>query len=201
MTARLRLADPERDAAAVAAIYAPNVTHGTASFEEVAPDAAEMGRRIAGLGARYPFLVAERDGVVAGYAYGAPFNDRAAYRWAATVTVYVHPDHVRRGVARGLYAALVPLLKTQGLWQLGAIITGDNAPSVALHEAFGFRRAVRYPDVGFKFGRWIEVGWWMLALRTPTDPTETPAEPLTLPELCARPGFPAALAGGAGLIS
>ncbi len=201
MTARLRLADPAHDAAAVAAIYAPNVTRGTASFEEVAPDDAEMGRRIVALGARYPFLVAERDGVIAGYAYGAPFNDRAAYRWAATVTVYVHPDHVRRGVARGLYAALIPLLKAQGLWQLGAIITGDNAPSVALHEGFGFRRAVRYPDVGFKFGRWIEVGWWMLALRTPVSPAESPAEPLGMSELCGRPEFHAALAEGAGSIA
>ena len=200
MTSRFRLAEPDRDAAAVAAIYAPHVTHGTASFEEIAPDATEMAGRIATLSARYPWLVAERGGALAGYAYGSPFNDRAAYRWAANVTVYVHPDHVRQGVARGLYTALFALLKIQGLWQLGAGITGDNAPSITLHEGFGFRRVARYPDVGFKFGRWIEVGWWWLPLRTPAHSGETPAEPLAVSALRGRPEFPAALAAGAALL-
>ena len=200
MTPNIRLAEPDRDAADIAAIYAPNVTHGTASFEEVPPGAAEMAGRVAGLGARYPWLVAERGGAVAGYAYGAPFNDRAAYRWAANVTVYVHPDHVRRGVARGLYTALFALMRAQGFWQLGAGITGDNAPSVTLHEGFGFRRAARYPDVGFKFGRWIEVGWWWLPLRTPAHPGEAPTESLLVSALRGRPEFPAALASGAALL-
>ena len=200
MTVHLRLAEPDRDAAAVAAIYAPHVTHGTASFEEIAPDAAEMGRRMANVLARYPWLVAERGGVVAGYAYGSPFNDRAAYRWAANVTVYVHPDHQRAGVARGLYAALFALLRVQGVWQLGAGITGDNAPSIVLHEALGFRRAALHPNVGFKFGRWIEVGWWMLALRVPTHLAEAPEELLSPAALRARPEFSAALDAGATLI-
>lgn len=201
MTICLRPVDPERDAAAVAAIYAPNVTHGTASFEEVAPDPAEMGRRITALGARYPWLVAEADdGAIAGYAYGSPFNDRVCYRWAANVTVYVHPGFVRRGVARGLYTALFALLKTQGLWSLGAGITADNAVSVAFHESLGFRRAASYDHVGFKFGRWLDVGWWMLPLRVPAHPREAPDELLTLKELCARPEFPAALAAGTALI-
>ncbi len=203
MTIRLRPADPNRDAPAITAIYGPNVTHGTASFEETAPDAAEMARRATNLGARYPWLVAETDdGALAGYAYGSPFNDRAAYRWAANVTVYVHPDHLRRGVARGLYAALFALLKTQGLWQLGAGITADNAPSIALHERLGFRRAAWYPNVGFKFGRWIEVGWWMLPLITPSNdhPGAAPTELLTLAALRERPEFPAALAAGTALI-
>ena len=200
MTACLRLAEPDRDAAAIAAIYAPHVTDGTASFEETAPDAAEMTRRVAAASARYPWLVAERGGVVAGYAYGSPFNDRAAYRWAANVTVYTHPDHRRAGVARGLYAALFDLLRAQGLWQLGAGITANNAASVALHEGFGFRRAAHYPHVGFKLGRWTDVGWWMLALRTPAHPAEAPAELLGMAALRARPEFPAALAAGAALI-
>lgn len=200
MTARLRLVDPDRDAVAVAAIYAPNVTDGTASFELVAPDPAEMTERIGRISARYPWLVAERDGEIAGYAYGSPFNDRTAYRWAANVTVYVHPDHGRRGVARGLYTALFPLLKAQGLWTLGAGITADNAPSIALHEGLGFRREAFYANVGFKFGRWIDVGWWMLPLQTPVSPTETPAELLTPSALGKMPEFTVTLAAGDALI-
>lgn len=200
MTARLRPVDPDRDAAAIAAIYAPNVTHGTASFELVAPDAADMAERIERISVRYPWLVAERGGEIAGYAYGSPFNDRTAYRWAANVTVYVHPDHVRRGVARGLYTALFTLLRMQGLWTLGAGITADNAPSIALHESLGFQREAFYANVGFKFGRWIDVGWWMLPLRAPTHPTEAPDELRTPAELVQMPEFAVAINAGEVLI-
>lgn len=196
----IRPADPARDAAAIAAIYAPHVTHGTASFEEIAPDTAEIARRVATISARHPWLVAERRGEIAGYAYGSPFNERAAYRWAANVTVYVHPDHARAGVARGLYTALFTLLKRQGFWTLGAGITADNVPSIALHEAFGFHRVALYPTVGFKADRWVDVGWWMLSLRTPAHGAEVPPEPLSPAALQAWPEFTAALAAGAALI-
>lgn len=192
----LRLANASLDAPAVAAIYAPGVLASTASFEETPPDAAEMAARIGKLGAHYPWLVCERGGEVAGYAYAGPFNERVAYRWAVNVAVYVHPGHQRAGVARGLYAALFNVLKLQGFWMTCAGITVGNPGSEALHAAVGFRRTAIYENVGFKFGAWRSVGWWQLPLRTPAAPTDVPAEPLTMSVLRAHPDFPAALASG-----
>ena len=119
------------------------------------------------------------------------------------MTVYVLPGQAGAGVARGLYTALFTLLQRQGFWTLGAGITADNGPSIALHEAFGFRRAALYPAVGFKSGRWVNVGWWMLPLRTPAHPADAPAELLTTPagwgDDPPEP-FAAALAAGTALI-
>src|SRR4051794_41639117 len=105
----VRHADPAADAAACAEIYAPNVTAGVASFEEEAPDAAEMQRRIAETSERYPWLVAERGGAGAGYAYGTVDRARRAYRWGGEVTVYVDARPHPSGVGRELYEALLPL--------------------------------------------------------------------------------------------
>src|ERR1700734_3930096 len=99
----IRHADAVRDAAACAAIYAPSVTDGVTSLQEIAPDAAEFNRRITEVTTRYPWLIAEFDGVIAGYAYASQHRARAAYRWSADVTVYVSSAHHRRGVGRALY--------------------------------------------------------------------------------------------------
>src|ERR1044071_630204 len=101
----VRHADPERDAAAIAAIYAPSVESGVASFEAEPPSADEMRRRIEEGAREYPWLVAERDGAVAGYAYGTRHRGRAAYRWTVEVTVYVDDAGRRSGVGRGVFAA------------------------------------------------------------------------------------------------
>jgi L-amino acid N-acyltransferase YncA len=135
----VRHADPAADAAACAEIYAPNVTAGVASFEDEAPDAAEMQRRIAETSERYPWLVAERDGAVAGYAYATVHRTRRAYRWTTEVTVYVDLRRHRSGVGRELYEALLPLLARQRLQVVVAGITLPNEASVALHEAVGFK--------------------------------------------------------------
>ena len=176
-----RLADPERDAAACAGIYAPHVDPGPASFEARAPGAGEMGRRIAATLERLPWLVAERDGEVAGYAYAATHRDRAAYRWAVDVAVYVGDGHRRHGVARELYGELLPLLARLRLRVACAGITLPNDASVGLHEAFGFRPVGVYRGIGHKAGSWRDVGWWQLALGDGT--TAEPEEPLALPEL------------------
>ncbi|HET8951047.1 MAG TPA: arsinothricin resistance N-acetyltransferase ArsN1 family B, partial [Solirubrobacteraceae bacterium] len=160
----IRHADPAADAAACAAIYAPNVTAGVASFEEEPPDAAEMQRRIEETSARYPWLVAERDGAVAGYAYGTVHRTRRAYRWVVEVTVYVDQARRRSGVGRGLYEVLLPLLARQRLQVAVAGITLPNDASVALHEAVGFQPVGIYRDFGFKFGAWHDVGWWQARL-------------------------------------
>jgi phosphinothricin acetyltransferase len=158
----VRPADPARDAAACAAIYAPAVTDGYESFEEDPPDAEEMAARIA---AMHAWLVDEReDGVIAGYAYGGRFHERAAYRWASSVSVFVAPAWQRRGIARDLYAALLPALAACDLRWAMAGIALPNPASVALHESLGFRRTALFEQIGFKAGAWRDVAWYQRAL-------------------------------------
>ncbi|MGE5616983.1 MAG: arsinothricin resistance N-acetyltransferase ArsN1 family B, partial [Bacillota bacterium] len=155
----IRLATPD-DAAAVAAIYAPNVTDAVISFEYVPPDVAEMRRRIEKVLAQFPWLVWEEGGIVGGYVYASAHRERAAYQWSTDVSAYVHPDFRRRGVAKALYRTLFEILRVQGYQNAYAGITLPNAPSVALHEAVGFTAVGVYRHVGFKKGRWHDVGWW-----------------------------------------
>jgi phosphinothricin acetyltransferase len=173
---RLRVAEAA-DAEAIAAIYAPHVTHGVASFEERAPTADEMRARIAKVAGQFPWLVAEEDGVVLGYAYADRFRDRSAYRWAVETTVYVADEAQRRGVGRLLYKALLDILRRQGFTQAIAAISLPNDASITLHEIAGFRRAGVYRQVGWKLGRWVDVGLWQAQLREPAHP---PAEPRAL---------------------
>ena len=179
----IRSIDAARDADACAAIYAPSVTHGVASLEEVAPDSAEFGRRIAAVTARFPWLVAELDGVVAGYAYASQHHERASYRWSADVTVYVSGAHHRRGVARTLYGRLFELVQQQGYYEVCAGITLPNDASVGLHESLGFRPIGVYRDIAFKFGVWRDVGWWQKTLlgHLPDTPPAEPSAPPRLP--------------------
>lgn len=172
----IRHADPARDAAACAAVYSPFVTAGVASLEERAPDEREMATRVQTISTRYPWLVAEVEGMVVGFAYATEHRARSAYRWATETTVYVSPSHHRRRVGRALYGTLLPLLASQGLYVACAGITLPNQASVALHERFGFEPIGVYRGIGFKHGIWWTTGWWQLALREQT-PGETPAEP------------------------
>jgi L-amino acid N-acyltransferase YncA len=171
----IRHADPGRDDVACAAIYAPNVSEGLASLEERAPEPREMAERIRIISVTHPWLVAEIDGEVAGYAYGSRHHDRAAYRWSADVTVYISAAHHRRGVGRALYGALFGLLERQGIYELCAGVTLPNDASVALHESMGFVPVGVYRDVAFKFGRWYSVGWWQMSL-APRVEGEAPGE-------------------------
>ncbi len=153
------------DAAAIAALYAPFVTDSAASFEGRAPDATEMGERIAKGGDLYPWLVAEGEaGVLLGYAYATAFRPRHAYRFSVETSVYVQPDGQRQGIGGALYGALLPLLEAQGFTQAIAAVTLPNEPSVRLHERLGFTRAGIYEQVGFKLGEWRSVGLWQRPL-------------------------------------
>jgi L-amino acid N-acyltransferase YncA len=182
----IRHADADRDARACAAIYGPYVREGAVSFEDEAPGADEMARRIERIGATHPWLVAELDGQVVGFAYACPHRERAAYRWAADVTVYVDPAHQRRGVGRELYVALFELLRRQRLHVACAGITLPNDASVGLHEALGFEPVGVYRSIGYKAGAWRDVGWWQLRLIAPGDaPPQEPAS-LTAPAGSAR---------------
>jgi phosphinothricin acetyltransferase len=177
----VRHAEPRRDAAACAAIYAPNVEPGLASFEEEAPSPGEMAERIESSSRDFPWLVAERDGRVAGYAYGSRHRTRAGYRWAVDVTVYVDPASHRGGIGRQLYEALLPLLARQRLHVACAGITLPNDASVGLHEAIGFEPVGVYRDIGFKHGAWRSVGWWQKRLLPADTPPDEPLAPQRLP--------------------
>lgn len=172
----LRPAEHPDDAAACAVIYAPYVTDTVISLEETPPTEAEMAARIARHAAGHAWLMAELDGEPVGFAYGSQHRERASYRWATDVSVYVDRRAHRRGIGRQLYAALLETLARRGYYVACAGITLPNDASVALHESFGFVPVGIYRNVGFKFGAWHDVGWWQAQLR-PAAAGELPAEP------------------------
>ena len=193
----IRLAE-ERDADAIAAIYAPSITEGVASFELVPPDAAEMARRMAGILPAYPWLVCEHEGRVAGYVYASQHMARAAYQWSANVSAYIDADLHRRGIGRALYTSLFALMRLQGFYNAYGGITLPNPGSVGLHEAIGFRLVGVYRDIGYKMGGWRDVGWWSLELQP--KPAAPPATPLDLAAARRLPGWQTALEAGAGFL-
>jgi L-amino acid N-acyltransferase YncA/putative methionine-R-sulfoxide reductase with GAF domain len=143
---------------AITAIYAHHVLHGTATFELDPPDLAEMNkRRLEILDHGLPYLVAELEGAVAGYAYAGLYRTRAAYRFTVEDSIYIHPDFVARGLGKLLMARLLKLCEARGSRQMIAVI-GDslNIASIRLHERFGFRNAGVFEAVGRKFGRWLD---------------------------------------------
>jgi L-amino acid N-acyltransferase YncA/metal-sulfur cluster biosynthetic enzyme len=172
----IRDADPERDAVACAAIYAPHVEASPTSFEERPPSAGEIAARIERAAETHAWLVAVGDGEVLGYAYACSHRERPAYRWAADVSVYVSDARRRQGVGRDLYLALFERLRQQGLRMACAGITLPNEASVVLHERLGFVPAGVFRRIGWKLGAWRDVGWWQLELSPESD--EQPAEPL-----------------------
>jgi len=177
----IRAARPE-DAAAIAAIYAPYVLSGVVSFEVDAPDARAMRRRIEASDGFYPWLVAtngDEDGVLA-YAYAAKFREREAYRWVVETSIYVAGAVQGQGVGRLLYEALIDTLRAQGFTQAIGAIALPNDHSIALHEAVGFRRAGFFREVGYKHGRWIDVGYWQCELNDSVTP---PPEPRAFSEV------------------
>jgi len=164
-TAVLRIARPG-DAAEIAAIYAPYVRDTVISFEINPPDTHEMLRRITSTLATHPWLVAERDGRVVGYACASPHRAREAYRWSCDVAVYLSPDAQGKGLGSRLYTELLRMLTAQGFRSAYGGIALPNAASVALHEKMGFRHLGTYSKVGFKLGQWHDVGWWQCILST-----------------------------------
>jgi len=173
----IRPADPARDAAACATIYAPSVEASPISFEIVPPDAAEFGRRIAKYAATHQFLVAEDGGDVVGYAYACRWAERAAYDWAVETSVYVDGGHHGEGVGRALYAELFGRLRAQGFRVAVAGITLPNPASIGLHEGLGFEPIGTLRDIGFKEGGWRDVGYWQLYLQPPGEGAPEPPLP------------------------
>lgn len=172
---QLRAAEPG-DAAAIAAIYAPYVLTGTVSFEFDPPDARAMRGRMEASDGLYPWIVAtngEGQGVL-GYAYACRFRERAAYRYVVETSVYVAGAVQGQGVGRLLYEALIDTLRAQGFTQAIGVISLPNDQSIKTHEQVGFRRAGQLREIGFKQGRWLDIGIWQCELN---DSTVPPVEP------------------------
>lgn len=152
------------DAAAIATIYNYYIKNTTVTFEEAPLGAADMEQRIAAVSADYPWLVLERDARILGYAYAARFHARSAYRFTVETTVYVANDAHRARIGTELYDSLLDRLRAQKLHRALGVIALPNEASVGLHEKLGFRKVGEFDEVGWKFGRWINVGYWECAL-------------------------------------
>lgn len=147
------------DALAIAGIYADHVLHGTASFEEIPPGVEEMTRRMAAvLEAGLPYLVAEAEGVVVGFAYAGPHRPRAAYRHTVEDSIYLTAAAQGRGLGRALLEELIARCEATGRLRQMIAVIGDsaNAGSIAVHARAGFRMVGTMTNVGFKFGRWLD---------------------------------------------
>lgn len=196
MAIRIRLAQ-DADVDAIVGIYRP-VVEGTAiSFETSTPDRDEMARRLGETLQSYPWLVCDIDGQIAGYAYATRHRVRGAYRWSVDTSVYIKEAHRRRGVGRGLYESLFAILAAQGYFNAYAGISLPNPASVALHESMGFERIGVYRRVGYKLGRWHDVGWWQ---RTLNEHEKSPKEPSDLGTVSKQPGWERLLARGQSAI-
>ena len=149
------------DAPALAAIYGHHCCHGFGTFEEAAPSAPDMAGRVKAVQDRgLPYLVAEVDGTVAGFAYASPFRPRAAYRYTVEDSVYIAPDRMGQGLGKALLTEVIAACEAMGLRQMVAVI-GDsaNAGSIALHRSLGFTEIGIGRDFGFKHGRWVDIVW------------------------------------------
>jgi phosphinothricin acetyltransferase len=158
-------ADPSHGPA-IHTIYGHWVSRGLASFEETPPDRDELELRRRTLQeAGFPYIVAEENAVILGFAYAGPYRTRSAYRHTVEDTVYVAPGSLGRGVGRALLGRVMSRAEAMGKRQMIAII-GDsaNAPSIGLHESLGFRRVAMLQSVGFKFGRWVDSVFMQRAL-------------------------------------
>lgn len=171
---RIRVARTD-DAAAIADVYRPYVEETAVTFDETAPDADAMAAKLERTLATYPWFVAERDGEIVGYAYASALRERPAYRWSVELSVYVDRAGHGEGVGSALYRALLETLDRQGYASAYAVLTLPNPGSVGFHEALGFERVGRFPEVGFKHGTWHDVAWYERDLGgrpgDPADPT------------------------------
>ena len=154
------------DAKQIVAIYNHYIQNSDATFEVEPIDAAEMARRMAEvIVGGYPYLVAEVDGEIVGFAYGHQYKVRAAYRYSVETTVYIKPGCEGRSIGTKLYEKLFAALNTGDFHAIIAGISLPNDASVRLHEKFGMTKVAHFREVGLKFDRWIDVGYWELVIR------------------------------------
>ena len=166
----------ESDVPQMLAIYGPYVENTTYSFEYATPSETEFLERFREYTQQFPWLVYEQGDVILGYAYAsAPFS-REAFRWCCEPSIYLAPQAHRRGIGKRLYQALEQILRLQGYRLSYAIITSDNEPSIAFHEALGYRRLAIFPGCGYKHGHWTGVIWMEKELDFVENPSVFPAK-------------------------
>ena len=159
MSARIRFADPARDAAGILAVYAPYIRETAVTFETEVPAPDAFTARVAGICADFPYLVLEADGELAGYAYAHRQAERAAYAWNAELSIYLAGKWRGKGLGAPLYRLLERLLAMQGYVNLYGVIAASNAGSIRLHEKLGYRQTGLHEKTGWKFGQWHDVAW------------------------------------------
>ena len=159
----IRLARPS-DAATLLAIYAPYVENTAITFEYEVPTIEDFATRIEKTLERYPYLVAEEDGLILGYAYASTYYARAAYDWAVELSVYVSQDARGQGVGTKLYDELEDLLDQMGYVHFLACISLPNEASLALHRKRGYQQVAHFPKIGYKFNRWYDIVWLQKSL-------------------------------------
>lgn len=152
------------DAPRICEIYNHHVRETVVTFEEQPVATDEMARRILETAAGFPWLVLEAEDSIAGYAYASSWKRRSAYRFAAESTIYLAPEFIGRGMGSGLYQALIVEMRSRGLHCAIGGIALPNPASIALHEKLGFAHIGHFQEVGWKFGRWVDVGYWELLL-------------------------------------
>ena len=168
------------DAGSLLAIYAPYVTGSSVTFETEVPSLAAFEERIREITREFPYLVAEEDGVILGYAYAHPYHERAAFHWTVETSIYVRMGMERNKLGTLLYKALLALLKLQGVHTACALITLPNDRSMAFHEKMGFLEGGSLPAVGYKFGNWYGLSYCYCRLQ---DMEQEPGALIPFPEL------------------
>lgn len=171
----IRLATPA-DAAGILAIYAPYIESTSFTFETEVPSIEEFAERIQTYLINWPWLVCEVDDVIAGYAYATKYRERIAYQWSTESSVYIHNDYQRARIAQALYTVLFDILKKQGFRNVYAVINLPNEKSVVFHEYCGFKYFATYEKVGYKLGKWKNVGWWKLSMNEYEDDPVAPVK-------------------------
>ncbi|MGT2846687.1 GNAT family N-acetyltransferase [Streptococcus massiliensis] len=172
---KIRMAKKE-DAASLQGIYQPYVTKTAITFEYDLPSLAEFEQRIEQTLKEYPYLVAEEDGNILGYAYASSYYGRTAYDWAAELSVYLREDARGRGLGSKLYDTLEGLLEEQGFIHFLACIALPNEASLALHKKRGYQQVAHFPKIGYKFEKWHDIVWLQKTLEGPVSKIKTIAE-------------------------
>lgn len=147
------------DAVALVAIYRPYVENTAITFEYEVPSVADFEQRIAKTVSKYPYLVAEEEGQILGYAYASTYYDRTAYDWSVELSVYLHPDACGKGIGTKLYDQLEAALERQGYLRFLACIALPNDASLALHQKRGYEQVAHFPKIGYKFEQWHDIVW------------------------------------------
>lgn len=172
----------EADGAHIAAIYNHYISHTMVTFEETPLAAEELAARVRDVqAAGLPWLVAEADGAIAGYAYAGKWETRSGYRFTVESSVYVAPGRTGQGIGPALYRELLELLRQRHIKIVIGGIALPNAASVGLHERFGFVKVAQFREVGVKFRRWMDVGYWQLTLDGPAGIADGSVDPESPP--------------------